>query len=111
MRGVGHGGGSQLPSSSEDYKNLVVILGLIGENARITLTPKAAFGEELNSPEETLRRAAIILARRATNEEIASVKNASKSEMRSAVKNLMNGKGFHDFLTSGANVVFIPTLF
>ena len=32
VRGVGHGGGSQLSSSSEDYKNLVALLGLIGEN-------------------------------------------------------------------------------
>ena len=85
----------------------MVLLGLIGENVALDIsTNEGSFweGVELSLPEETLRRAAIILARRVpTNEEIASVKNASKSEMRSAVKNLMNGKGFHDFLTSGAN--------
>ncbi len=107
VRGVGHGGGSQLSSSSEDYKNLVALLGLIGENvAPDNSTNEGSFwgGVGLSLPEETLRRAAIILARRVpTNEEIAAVKNASRSEMRSAVKNLMNGKGFHDFLTTGAN--------
>ena len=41
VRGVGHGGGSQLTSSSEDYKNLVALLRLIGES----VTPEDSTNE------------------------------------------------------------------
>lgn len=104
-RGVNHGGGVQLASDSSEYMDLVQFLQLlnadIDESSNNTI---AAFwdGVVMASPQETLRRAALIVAQRLpTESELASV--SSEDNVPYAIRGLMDGDGFHDFLTTGAN--------
>ncbi len=106
-RGVDHGGGVQLQADSDEYQDLVAFLGLLG--ADIDSSNVTSFGEfwqgvAMASPEDTLRRAAVIVGGRVpNNDELTSVSSGSDASLRLALKDLMQGEGFHDFLTRGAN--------
>ena len=106
-RGVDHGGSVQLKSDSDEYRDLVAFLGLLGASIDSANTGTlGAFwqGVAMVSPVETLRRASIIIAGRLpTPVEIASVQSGSDDSLRAALRDLMRGDGFHDFLTTGAN--------
>ena len=61
-------------------------------------------GVEEATPEQTLRRAALIVARRLpTDQEITAVKNGGEAALRSVLRGLMQGDGFHQFLLTGSN--------
>ena len=106
-RGVEHGGGVQLQTDSDEYRDLVVFLGLLG--AEIDSGNASSFGEfwqgvTMAPPEETLRRASLIVGGRVPNaQETATVQSGTDAPLRAAVRELMQGDGFHDFLTTGAN--------
>ena len=101
-----HGGGVQLDSASAEFAafaNFVTTVEseLAGKGSEI----QNIFAAVTNTDaEETLRKAAILFAGRVPSAaELAAVSNASDTQLRSAIRDLMDGDGFHDFLTNGAN--------
>ena len=61
-------------------------------------------GVTLESPNRTLWRAAIVFAGRIpTEEEYASIETGTESDLRRAIRGLMEGAGFHEFLIRAAN--------
>ena len=107
VRGVSHGGGVQVQSGSDDYRNLLALIGLYGGDVNSDNTGNVAGfwqGVTFAPPEQIYRRAAIIVGRRVPSpEEIDGVKGASTTQLRTAIRALMDGPGFHDFLVTGAN--------
>ena len=107
VQGVGHGGGIQVPARSADFANLERFLRLLsGENAPgNTLSPETLFdGVTMASPAKTLRRAALIFAGRLpTQAEFNAVSDGSLSNLRIAIRNLVEGPGFHEFLIRASN--------
>lgn len=73
--------------------------------ATVTVPANDFFNEtELEPRTDTLRRAAIMLASRApTQQELETVTNGDESTLRSTLRALMSGEGFHRFLTEGTN--------
>ncbi len=103
IRGVGHGGGAQIAGGSVEYEQMEDFLGLLGGTTAVaTVTPENLFDTVRIAPGRTvLRRAALILAGRLpTEEEYASIREIG---LRAAVRNLMTGPGFHDFLIRASN--------
>jgi hypothetical protein len=107
VRGVDHGGGQQLDIGTADYQNLVVFLSLIGGN--IDTTNSGSLGDfwqgvSMASPEETLRRGAIIIGNKLpSTEQTASVQAGGEEALRTALREQMEGDGFNEFLMTGAN--------
>ncbi len=103
IRGVSHGGGIQVAAGTEEYRQMEKFLGLLGGDTAIaTVTPQNLFNTvKLTSGRTVLRRAALILAGRIpTPEEYASVREIG---LRAALRNLMTGPGFHEFLIRASN--------
>ena len=103
IRGDSHGGGAQVPANSEEFARMERFLDVLGsETAVASLTPENLFDTVRPVPLRTvLRRAALILAGRVPTEaEYASIKEIG---IRSAIRNLMTGPGFHAFLIRSAN--------
>ena len=106
IRGVSHGGATQVPSGTAEFANMERFLRLLdGATAGTTISPETLFdGVTMASPARTLRRAALIFAGRTpTQEEIDSVRDGSATSLRQAIKGLMQGKGFHAFLIRASN--------
>ena len=112
VQGVGHGGGVQAAAGTDDYASLERFLGLLGEAvAPAAITPETLFeGVTMESARSTLRRAAIVFAGRVpTNAEYAAIESASDEEegseeaLRTAIRGLMTGPGFHEFLIRASN--------
>ena len=102
----GHGGGVQVKVESADFANMQRFLGLLGETVEMAeVTPDNLFDTVvLTSNRKTLRRAALIFAGRVpTDAEYAAVDNGSESVLRTAVRGLMTGPQFHEFLLRGSN--------
>lgn len=105
IRGVGHGGGIRVPYGSEEYRHFERFLALLGGEVDDTgsdLTADALFdGVGMASGDTVLRRAALIFAGRVpTPDDYASL---AEDGLRTAVRNLMEDYGFHDFLITAAN--------
>ena len=103
IRGVGHGGGIQVPAGGSDYGHIERFLALLGgESTAVALTPRTLFeGVAMASARQTLRRAALIFAGRVPSEkEYASL---GAVDMREAIRSLMAGPAFHDFLIRSSN--------
>ena len=105
VRGVGHGGGIQVAAGSREYDHMERFLTLLAggqESTRVALTPATLFeGVRMTRHSETLRRAALVLAGRApTAQEYATLR---ADGVRSALRSLMTGPGFHEFLIRAAN--------
>ena len=104
---LGHGGGIQLAAGTDEFSNMERFLGLLAgeEVASVTITPANLFdGVKLESWRSTLRRAAIIFAGRIpTAEEYEAIRGATVAEFRAAIRNLMQGPEFHEFLIRGSN--------
>ena len=101
-----HGGGVQVAAGSTDFANMESFLrALGGEVTSGTLSPDTLFdGVTMASPARTLRRAALLFAGRLpTQAEFAAVNDGEESSLRTAIKALMAGPGFHDFLIRSAN--------
>lgn len=102
-----HGGGVQLSIDSDEYSDLTAFLGLLGgEIDASNASPLGDFWEGVAQadPEETLRRAAVIVAGRLPNQsEIAAVQSGDDDTLRQTLRGLMQDQKFHDFVTTGAN--------
>ncbi len=106
VSGTDHPGGNQLPVGSTDYLALESMLQLLEGSTTGGTTQSIAFfsSASLKSNAETLRKAAIILAGRLpTSDELAAVNSGDESVLRQALRDLMQGDGFHEFLVDGAN--------
>ena len=104
---LGHGGGIQVASGTEEFSSMQRFLGLLAgeEVGPVTLTPANLFdGVKMASRHNILRRAAIIFAGRIpTEEEYESIRGASADGFRAAIRNLMQGPEFHEFLIRASN--------
>ena len=105
IQGVAHGGGVQAAAGTEDYASIERYLELIGgESGAAALTPATLFDGVAMAPAwKTLRRAAIVFAGRLPTE--AEYERAERwpAGLREAVRGVMEGPGFHDFLIRAAN--------
>ena len=106
VQGVAHGGGVQAAAGTEDYANLQRFLGLLGEAvSAISITPETLFdGVTMETPRQTLRRAALVFAGRIpTDAEYAAILGGDEQSLRATIRGLMEGPGFHEFLIRAAN--------
>jgi len=106
--GTNHTGGIQLPKGGADYNNLQEFLATLTDSAGSNSSPSNSgdffSAVTLQSNVATLRRAAIMLAGRLpTDAEIAQVTSGKDAVLRTAIRSLMQGEAFHQFLLDGAN--------
>jgi hypothetical protein len=101
---LSHGGAQQLVFGSDEYAALAEYLGLMTGEEVITSSEGFWNGVGLLSHKQTLRKAALIVAGRLpTEEEYASIADNKETSLKAAIRGLMQGDGFHQFLTDGAN--------
>ena len=108
VQGVAHGGGMQLAAGTADYANLERFLRQLADESSTgssTVTAENLFeGVTMASPQRTLRRAAILFAGRLpTQTELDAVADGEEATLRSTIRGLMTGDGFHDFLVRASN--------
>ncbi len=109
VQGVSHGGGPVFGAFTDEYRNLEAFLALLSGDGDSGLGGTgdglAAFwnGVTLADSAKTLRRAAIILAGRLPTESEYELAGRGDKELRRAVRGLMKGPGFREFLVRGAN--------
>lgn len=103
--GVGHQGGPVLTVDSPEYAALEIFLNLLdGENTGGVEATDLFEGFELAGPEDTLRRASLLLAGTLPSEaDLATVAAGNDDTLRYMIRLLMQGEGFHRFLVEGAN--------
>ena len=104
---LGHGGLEQVPPGSADFANMERFLALLGEELAPppSLTVETLFDTVIMaSPRKTLRRAALIFAGRIPTEaEYSAVEGGDKTALRTAVRGLMTGPQFHEFVIRASN--------
>ena len=105
VQGIGHGGGVQLAADTEDFVHMARLLTQLGEEPVATPSTSGLFdGVRLEAPRRTLRRAALIFAGRIpTAAEYAALDGGGTEALRRAVRGLMAGEGFHEFLLRASN--------
>ena len=107
IQGVGHGGGVQVPAGSDDFANMQSFLGLLGYDGGSDpgLSPETLFDTvTMASPGKTLWKASLIFGGTIpTREEREAVDNGTEEDLRAAIRNLMTGPGFHQFLLRASN--------
>ncbi len=104
--GQNHVGGAPFPPSSAEYQALAALIEILNavDTRSADVEGRGFFaGVTLASPEQTLRRAALILAGRLPTDEEQALAEEGDAGLRQAVLGLMSGSGFHDFLIRGAN--------
>lgn len=102
ISGVGHGGGVQVAADSEDYEHFERFLALLEDEKTRALTPETLFDTvRMAPPRKTLRRATLIFAGRVPTP--AEYESIADIGLRSAIRNVMAGDAFHDFLIRGSN--------
>ncbi|MDE0691436.1 MAG: DUF1588 domain-containing protein [Gammaproteobacteria bacterium] len=105
VQGVSHGGGVQLQAGSSGFEHMRTWLGLVGEEAIAPgVTPETLFDSvRMVSHERTLRRAALLFAgRNPTAEELRTLAEGTVG-VRRAIRDLMQGPAFHEFLIRAGN--------
>jgi hypothetical protein len=104
-QGLNHQGGVQLSAGSADFLAFQTYLNLLdGNNKEAESLGDLFEGYSLSSAEQTLRRAALILSGRLPSaSELASVAGGDEASLRFAIRLLMQGEGFHQFLIESAN--------
>ncbi len=107
IQGVGHGGGIQVAAGSDDFANMETFLSLLGygEDSGPDLSSETLFDTvTMASPGKTLWRAALIFnGNIPTREEREAVDNGTEEDLRTAIRDLMTGRGFHEFLIRASN--------
>jgi len=101
-----HGGGVQLAASSLEYDrwsqfvaSLKADIADSGEGGRDIFANVRTLGNR-----QTLRKASLLFAGRLpTDSELLGIESASTAELKSAIRKLMTGDRFHQFLTESAN--------
>ena len=105
IQGVAHGGGAPVPAGTQEFADMERFLRLLGEDVSTApVTVETLFDTVTMAPlRKTLRRAALIFAGRIpTDEEYAAVQRGGAAA-REAIRGLMTGPQFHEFLIRGAN--------
>lgn len=101
---LAHGGAQQLTFGSDEYNALAEYLGLLTGLGDDTSTDDIWSGVGLLSHKQTLRKAALIFAGRLPSKsEYEAISDNTEASLKTALKNLMTGDGFHKFLTEAAN--------
>ena len=107
IQGVGHGGGVQVAPGTDEFASMQRFLGLLGEEVAppAPVTVETLFDPVvMASPRKTLRRAALIFAGRIPTEaEYAAVEAGDEWTLRAAIRGMMTGLEFHEFLIRGSN--------
>ena len=108
IQGVSHGGGVQVAAGTDEFADMEQFLGVLegdGSGPSAGITPTTLFdGVRMEPRRSTLRRAAIVFAGRVpTEEEYASISTGGVASLRSAIRGLMTGPGFHEFLIRASN--------
>ena len=109
IQGVAHGGGVQAAAGTEDYESVERYLELLGGESGgppppAPLTPATLFDGVATAPAwRTLWRAAIVFAGRLPTEAEYERAERGPAGLRGAIRGLMAGDGFHDFLIRAAN--------
>ena len=105
IQGVGHGGGVQVAVESEEFADMQRFLALLGADvAAAPITPQTLFDTvRMASTRKTLRRAALIFAGRIPTDAEYAAAERGPTALRTAIRGLMTGPEFHQFLTRGAN--------
>lgn len=107
IQGIAHGGGTQFLSNTQEFKDMSTFLGLLESESQETEEPVLTADTllqhvALESDRKTLWRAALILAGRIPTETEYTMLD-SDDGLRSAVRGLMEGHAFHEFLIRSAN--------
>ena len=105
IQGVAHGGGVQVAAGTPEFADMERFLGLLGAGVESApLTPQTLFDTVKLAPaRKVLRRAALIFAGRTpTDAEYAAAERGADA-LRAAIRGLMTGPEFHEFLIRGAN--------
>ena len=105
VQGVAHGGGVQVAAGTAEFAAMERFLGLLGAGVESTpLTPQTLFETvKLASPRKTLRRAALIFAGRIPTEQEYAAAQRGADALRAAIRGLMTGPQFHEFLIRASN--------
>lgn len=105
IQGIGHGGGEQVSSDSEDFDNVAWLLDLVRREAQaVTASAKTLFDNiTMASDRRTLRRTALIFAGRVPTAAEYDALEAGTIDLQEAIRNLMTGPRFHEFLLRAAN--------
>ncbi len=106
IQGVAHGGGVQAAAGTDDYASIEGFLELAGggSGGAGPLTPATLFDGVAMAPAwKTLWRAAIVFAGRLPTEAEYELAERGTAGLRQAIRGLMAGDGFHDFLIRAAN--------
>jgi cytochrome c5 len=104
--GSNHGGGTRLSCEDVEFKNLENYLQLLaGADAPADTVCSGSFWDDitLTGAADTLRRSALIVAGRLPTEEEYSTAENGNTGLRTALKGLMSGNGFHQYLLRAAN--------
>ena len=105
IQGIGHGGGEQVPNDSEEFDNLAWFLDLVRrEAAAVSASAQTLFDNiTMASARKTLRRTALIFAGRVPTGAEYDALETGTIDLREAIRNLMTGPRFHEFLLRAAN--------
>ena len=105
IQGIGHGGGEQVANDSEEFDNLAWFLDLVRrEAAAVSASAQTLFDNiTMASSRKTLRRTALIFAGRVPTAAEYDALDAGTIDLREAIRNLMTGPRFHEFLLRAAN--------
>ena len=105
IQGVAHGGGVQAAAGTEDYASIERYLELIGgDSGAAALTPATLFdGVSMAPAWKMLWRAAILFAGRLPTAAEYARAERGPAGLREAIRGVMEGPGFHDFLIRAAN--------
>ena len=118
VRGQGHGGGRQFSRNSEEYQALEKLIELHEQEKNqpdpepdppepppLTATELVDF-IELEPASRTLWKAALIMAGRIPSQTEYDMLDGSEESLRSAIRSLLVGKGFEEFLRRSAHDQF-----
>ena len=103
---LAHGGGVQVSAGTEEHAGFERFMELLGEEVKgHDVTVANLFdGVTMEPAWKTLRRAAIVFAgRNPTVGEYASIGSGTDDNLRLAIRALMHGTAFHEFVIRGAN--------
>ena len=104
--GSAHGGGVQFTCDDNDFKNLENFLQMLGGPSSpgdVICSGSLFEGLSLTNSRETLRRAALIVAGRFPTDDEYALAETDDNGLRTAIKDLMAGENFHEFLIRGSN--------
>jgi hypothetical protein len=103
-QGINHGGGVQAAAGSDAYLALEQFLALLSGEAGDTVSGEFFQGFALTDSERTYRRAAMLVAGELPPQSsLDTAAAAADSQLRTLLRELLQGEGFHEFLIVGAN--------